>query len=97
MGHFVGSQPNSTPVIRTENGDSLFAFTMHQGGHVEHTDKLLDHRTADLHWADIRCHYRVDVDCTGRTIAESDIKIGGSVFGTVGAGCRVRAANQTNW
>ena len=38
LGHFVGSQRNSTPIVKEERGGVLHAFTMHQGGHIEWTD-----------------------------------------------------------
>jgi len=97
MGHFVGAESNSTPVVKTERGGVLYAFTMHQGGHVEHTDKLIEHRGADLMWADVRCHADVDIDCEGRWLHDCDIKVGGRVIGDLGPGSKVRAANVSNW
>jgi hypothetical protein len=90
FGHFLGATKNSTPIVRTERGGLIHAFTMHQGGHIEWTDKLLEHTTADLNWADIRCHFKVNINCGTRTIAHSDIKIGGTVTGNVASSSNVR-------
>jgi hypothetical protein len=97
LGHFVGSQHNSTPIVKTERGGFLHAFTMHQGGHIEHTDRLMEHLTADLNWADVRCPFKVDIDCGTRVLSDCDIKIGGRVVGAIGAGTKVRANNVRNW
>ena len=97
LGHFVGSQPNSTPIVKAERGGVLHAFTMHQGGHIEWTDRLIEHRTADLNWADVRCPFKVDIDCGTRALNDCDIKISGRVVGAIGAGTKVRANNVQNW
>ena len=97
ISHFIGSQPNSTPIVRTEGGGVLHAFTMHQGGHIEWTDRLIEHQTANLNWADIRCPFKVDIDCGDYALHDCDIKIGGRVFGTIGTDCKVRASNVDNW
>ena len=70
---------------------------MHQGGHIEWTDRLIEHRTADLNWADVRCPFKVDIDCGTRALNDCDIKIGGRVFGAIGTDTKVRASNVQNW
>jgi hypothetical protein len=97
LGHFVGAERNSTPIVKTERGGVLHALTMHQGGHIEGTDRLIEHRTADLLWADIRCPFEVDVDCGSRSLNDCDIKIAGRVIGSIGPGSKVRASNVRNW
>ena len=97
LGHFVGSQRNSTPIVKAERSGVLHAFTMHQGGHIEWTDRLIEHRTADLNWADVRCPFKVDIDCGTRALNDCDIKIGGRVVGAIGTGTKVRASNVQNW
>ena len=85
------------PIIRTERGAYLYAFTMDQGGTIEGTNRLIEHRTADLDWADVRCPFKVDIDCGTRTLNDCDIKIGGRVVGAIGTGTKVRANNVQNW
>jgi hypothetical protein len=70
---------------------------MHQGGHIEWTDRLIEHRTADLLWADVRCPFKVDIDCGIRSLHDCDIKIGGRVIGAISHGSKVRANNVRNW
>jgi len=98
IGHFIGGgQHNRTPIVKTENGGILHAFTMNQGGQISGTSRLLEHRTADLNWADVRCRFKVDIDCGTRALNDCDIKIGGRVVGAIGTGTKVRANNVQNW
>jgi hypothetical protein len=97
MGHFVGTQSNTTPIVKTVNNAILDAFTFNQGGQIAWTSKLLEHTGKDLNWANIWTRETVTVDCTGRSINKSDIKIGGQVLGTIGTGTSVRASNVNNW
>ena len=99
MSHYVGAflPGNAVPIIRTERGAHLYAFTMHQGGNIEGTNRLIEHRTADLNWADVRSHSKVDIDCGTRALNDCDIKIGGRVVGAIGTGSKVRANNVQNW
>ena len=98
MGHFIGGgMSHSTPILKTENTGIIYDLTWDQGMHVEHTNKLIEHRTADLQWASIRSRYNAEIDCTGRTISDSMIKIHGNLRGTVGLKSKVHSANQNNW
>lgn len=97
MGHFVGTRSNTTPIVKTVNGGLLDAFFFKDGGQIFGTNTLLEHTSKDLNWADIKCREPVNINCTGRSINDSDIKIGGSVFGTIGPRTVVRSANVSNW
>jgi hypothetical protein len=78
---FVGSAPNSTPVVQTVRGAQTYAFEF-VARHIENTNFLLDHRTADLNKPFIRSRFNAKIDCTGRAIAGGTIAIGGQVLGT---------------
>ena len=98
MGFFVGGGGSySTPVIKAVNGGTIYGLTWDQGGHIEHTNMLLDHRSSDLNWASIRSRFNAHIECSGRSINNSQIRIGGEVRGTIGAKTKVLSANQNNW
>ena len=98
MGFFVGgSMSHSTPVVKAVNGGLIYALTWDQGGHIEHTNMLIDHRTADLQWASIRSRFNAHIECSGRSIHHSTIRIGGEVRGNIGTKTKVFSANQNNW
>ena len=98
MGFFVGgAMSHSTPVLKAVNGGVIYGLTWDQGGHIEHTNVLIDHRTADLQWASIRSRFNAHIECSGRSIHHSTIRIGGEVRGNIGTKTKVFSANQNNW
>ena len=98
MGFFVGgAMSHSTPVLKAVNGGVIYGLTWDQGGHIEHTNMLIDHRTADLQWASIRSRFNAHIECSGRSIHHSTIRIGGEVRGNIGTKTKVFSANQNNW
>ena len=98
MGFFVGgAMSHSTPVLKAMNGGVIYGLTWDQGGHIEHTNMLIDHRTADLQWASIRSRFNAHIECSGRSIHHSTIRIGGEVRGNIGTKTKVLSSNQNNW
>ena len=98
MGMFVGgAMSHSTPVLKAVNGGVIYGLTWDQGGHIEHTNVLIDHRTADLQWASIRSRFNAHIECSGRSIHHSTIRIGGEVRGNIGTKTKVLSSNQNNW
>lgn len=97
MGVFLGGLDGSVPILQAVNGGRFDNLTINQGIWVEGSNKLIESTTADLTGADIRMPIAMDINCTGRTISQSDIKTLGSVFGTIGTGTKVRSSNVTNW
>ena len=98
MGFFVGgAMSHSTPVLKAINGGVIYGLTWDQGGHIEHTNVLIDHRTTDLQWASIRSRFNAHIECSGRSIHHSTIRIGGEVRGNIGTKTKVFSANQNNW
>lgn len=89
---------SSPAVIQTINAGRINSLNWHPTNYVWPEDtKLIDHRSASLDWATVKCRTTGSVDCTGQSINDSDIKIAGNVQGTVAGSSRVRAANFNNW
>ena len=85
------------PVIKTVNGGIVYCLTMGSNIHIENASSLIDHQTADLSWAEIKCRFNLAINCTGRTIDNSDIHIAGTVAGTIGTKTVVRSSNVNDW
>jgi hypothetical protein len=94
IGHFVGggASAQNTPLVQVINGGVAHAFNF-RSSHVEGSQKLIDHRTNDLNWANVECSFECDVDATGRAIHDSTIHIRGKVLGTIGAKNLIRSQN----
>lgn len=89
---------SSPAVIQAINGARIHSLNWNPTNYVfPETLKLIDHRSASLDWATIKCRTTGSVDCTGQSINDGDIKIAGNVQGTVAASSRIRAANFNNW
>jgi hypothetical protein len=97
IGLFIGSSSNSMPALKTQNAGLMYALDVKLGHHLEYSNVLLDHQTADLSWAHIESRFNAAVNCTGKTIDHSFIRCAGAVSGTLGTLTVAVHSGGTDW
>jgi hypothetical protein len=98
FGMFVGSTSNSTAAIQTSGTNALiYALEIGLNHHLEYSDALLLHTTADLSYAKIESRFNASIDCTGKTIANSFIRTAGLVSGTLGTKTVAVHSGAADW